>query len=157
MMIETTNLYILVSIWSQNFMRKQQFWCLFSRKCRYRLWMKFSLLSQPVGFLKLMLNSFSTSIIEGRELCWCGCMKYAFNIVMCQDTCEPICFKLGVMLNTAEFYSLIPVWMILVFTQGQRVAGNRDLVQSFCCEAAWGNSNIRDGWLYNVDDFEKVM
>ena len=33
-------------------------------------------------------------------------MKYMLNIVMCQDTCELICFKLGMMLNTAELYSL---------------------------------------------------
>ena len=36
-------------------------------------------------------------------------MKYKFNLVMCKDTCEPICFKLGMMLNTTTFYSLIPV------------------------------------------------
>ena len=27
------------------------------------------------------------------ELCWRDFMKYTFNIVMCQDICEPICFK----------------------------------------------------------------
>ena len=27
---------------------------------------------------------------------------HIFNIVIFQDTCEPICFKLGVMLNTTK-------------------------------------------------------
>ena len=36
-------------------------------------------------------------------------MKYSFNIVICEDTCQPICFKLGVMLNTTELYTLIQV------------------------------------------------
>ena len=31
---------------------------------------------------------------------------YTFNIIMWQDTCEPICFKVGMMLNTAKLYSL---------------------------------------------------
>ena len=36
---------------------------------------------------------------------------------MCQGTGEPVCFKLGMMLNTTELCSLIPVWMTLIFTQ----------------------------------------
>ena len=44
--------------------------------------------------------------------------QYAFNIVPCRDTAEPICFKLGMKLNTTTLYSLSPVWMTLVFTQG---------------------------------------
>ena len=36
-------------------------------------------------------------------------MKYTFNIVMCQDICEPTCFKLGMMLNTTKLYSIISV------------------------------------------------
>ena len=35
--------------------------------------------------------------------------KRVTNIVLCWDTCEPICFKLSIMLDTAKFYSLIPV------------------------------------------------
>ena len=49
--------------------------------------------------------TFCTSNIQGKELF----MKYTSNIIMCQDTCEPICFKLGMMLNTTELYSWIPV------------------------------------------------
>ena len=39
------------------------------------IWMKFSMMLQPVGMLILMLNLFSTSNIQGRELCWRDCMK----------------------------------------------------------------------------------
>ena len=57
--------------------------------------MKFSMLPQPVGLLKLMLNLFFIIDIQGRELCWHDFMKYPYNIVLCQDTCELICFKLA--------------------------------------------------------------
>ena len=87
--------------------------------------MNFSMLPQPVGLLKLMLI-FCPSNIQGRELCSSDFVKYMFNIVMCQDICEPICFKLGMMLNTIELYSLIPHWMTLMFTQGHREAGSLD-------------------------------
>ena len=53
-------------------------------------WDKFSMLPQPVGLLKLMLNLFCTSNIQGRELCQHDFVKYTFNFVMCQDTCERI-------------------------------------------------------------------
>ena len=36
-------------------------------------------------------------------------MKYMFSIVLCGDTCEPIHFKLGMMLDTTKLYSLIQV------------------------------------------------
>ena len=42
---------------------------------------------------------------------------------------------------------LIAVWMALMFTQGCRVVGNVELVQSFCCKVAWINSSVHDGWL----------
>ena len=70
--------------------------------------MKLSM-SQPLGLLKLMRNSFSTNRIERRELCLHDFMKYTFDIVMCQDTCEPICFKLVMMVNTTKLCGLNPV------------------------------------------------
>ena len=79
-----------------------------------------------------------------------SCAKYIFNIIMCLDTSEPICFKLNV-INTTKFYSLIPVWMTLMFTQGHRIMGKLELVQSFCCKVAWRNSNVHDGWLCKRD------
>ena len=64
------------------------------------VWLKFDSLPQPVDLLKLILNLFRTSNSQGRERCWCDFMTYTFNSVMCQDTCEPICFKLGMIQNT---------------------------------------------------------
>ena len=59
-------------------------------------------------------------------------MKHMFNIVMCQDTCEPICYKLGTMLNTIKVYCLIPVCMTVMITEGHMVAGKLEIAQSFC-------------------------
>ena len=87
--------------------------------------------------LKLMLNLFFTNHIQWRELGRHDFMKYTFNIVMCQDTCELICFKFDVMLNITIFYSLIPVWMTLMFARGYRITGKLELVQSFFCKVAW--------------------
>ena len=84
--------------------------------------MKFSLLPQPAGLLKLMLDLFCISDIDWRELSWRDFIKYKINIVMCWDACESICFKLGTMLGIPKLYSLIPVWMTLVLT------GKLDLV-----------------------------
>ena len=60
-MIETTKFCSLISVWvtlifiqNNSLMRNQNIRCLFD---------KFSTLPQPVGFLKLMLNSFCTSSI----------------------------------------------------------------------------------------------
>ena len=74
-------------------------------------------------------------------------LNYRLNVILCQDTCELICFKLGLMLNTTELYTLIPVWMTLMFTQDHRVTGKLVLVQSLCCKVAWSNANVCDGWL----------
>ena len=52
------------------------------------------------------------------------------------DIYEPVSFKLGMIIDITELYNLIPVWMTLIFTQGHRVAGKRELVQSFCCKVA---------------------
>ena len=95
--------------------------------------------------LKLMPNWFCTINIHGGELRWRDFMKCSFNIVMFQDACESICFKVGMMLNTTKLYSLIPVWITLMFTQGHRVKEKLELVQSLRCEAAWSNSNVPDG------------
>ena len=42
---------------------------------------------------------FGTGNIQRRELCWHDFTKYSINIVLWMDTCEPICFKHGKMLN----------------------------------------------------------
>ena len=50
-----------------------------------------------------------------------------FMVIMCQDTSELICFKLGMMLNTTQLYTLIPDRMILMFLQGHGVKGKVNL------------------------------
>ena len=52
---------------------------------------------------------------------------------MCQETFESIC--LNVMLNTCKLYTLIPVWITLMFTQGHRVVGKLELVLVMLHEA----------------------
>ena len=67
MMIWTTKLYIVISVWmtlafiqGHNCMRNQKaLVSIFSETLQW-IGMKFSMLPQPVGLLKLMLNSFCT-------------------------------------------------------------------------------------------------
>ena len=120
----------LTLIQSHSCMRSQKLRCSFLSQNSLLIWMKFRMLSQP----KLVLNLFYSRIILRGELCWCDFMKYVFNIVLCQDTCEPIHFKLGMMLKTTKLNSLIPVWMSFMFTEGHWVTGKLELVQSFCCK-----------------------
>ena len=119
------------------------------------IWMKFSMLPQAAGLLKLMLNLFWRSTVQGRELRWLDFIMCSFKIVMCQDTYEPICCKLGVMLNTTAtlFDSSLNDFDV---TQGHRVTRKLEFVQSFCCKIVWSNWNICDGWLCKGDDHEEV-
>ena len=76
---------------------------------------------------------------------------------MYQDAWKAICFKLGMKLNMTKLYSLIPVWMTLMFIQGHSITGKVELVQSFCCKVAWSNADVFDGWLCKEDDGEEVL
>ena len=98
-------------------------------------------------FVEAHAKFICTRDIQGREVYWCDLMKYMFNMSMWQNTCETICFKLGMMLHTTMLYGLILVWMTLMFTQGHRITGRLELVKSLCCKIAWSNSNFCDGWL----------
>ena len=114
--------------------------------------MKFILLPQPVGLLKPILNIFCTSTVQRKEICWCDFTKYMINIVMWTDLCQT-----GLVLDMTALYSLIPVWMTLMFTQGHRVTKKLELVLSFCCKVEQSNSNIHDGWLCKEDDCEEAL
>ena len=64
-MIEIIMLCILVSVWvtlsftrDHDLMRNQKQWCPFFSKMEVSMWMKFSVLPQPVGLLKFMLYLF---------------------------------------------------------------------------------------------------
>ena len=88
--------------------------------------MKFSVLPQPVGLLKFTLNKFCASTIQGREHCWCSFVRY-INIVLCWDTCEPICqawydARLDSTLQSDSSSNDLDV----------KVTGKLELVQSFC-------------------------
>ena len=131
-------------------------WCLFSRKFHFRFGRN-SVCSTTFWFVEAFARFSLHKYFQGRELCWFDCMKYTFYTALCQDNCEPICFKIGMMLKTTKLYSLIPVWMTLMFTQGDRVTEKLELVQSFCCKAAWSGSNVRYGWLCKGDDCEEVL
>ena len=61
-------------------------------------------------------------------------MKYTINIALCRYTCEPIRFKLGMMLDTTKLFSWIPLRMTLIFNQDHRVARKLELVRYFCCK-----------------------
>ena len=76
----------------QSCISNQQFQCPIFSEILQLFWMKFTVLPQPVGLLKLMLNLFCTSNMQGRERCWRYQVKYLINIVLRLDTCEPISF-----------------------------------------------------------------
>ena len=85
MMIRISKLYILVSVWmsltfiqGHSCMRNQKLVCPFSQKLLLLIWMKFSLLPQPIALLKLMLYLFCTSNIQERVLCWCDLINYKY-------------------------------------------------------------------------------
>ena len=103
------------------------------------------MMQQPVGLLKLMLNLFRTISVQWRELYVCNFIKYTFNIGLHQDTCEPICFKLGMMLGTTKLFRMIPIKVTFTISQGHRVIENLEFMQSFCCKVAWSKSDFRDG------------
>ena len=91
----------------------------------------FSMLPHPIGFLKLVLNVFCISNNQGGRTSDVILMKCMFNIVICQDTCKPICFELFMMRNTHKLYSLND----LMFTQSHRGTDKLELVLSLCCRA----------------------
>ena len=143
-MIGATKLLILISVWmtlifTQVTVVWEKKWVSIFSEISQLIWMKFSKMLQPVGVLKLMLNLFCRSNIQGRELCWYDFIKHMINIALCQDTCGSICFKLGMMLDMTKLYSLIPVWLTLILVKGHRVMGKLELVKSFCCTVAWHN------------------
>ena len=68
------------------------------------------------------------------------------------DSCEPFCFRLGVRLDMSKLCSMIKFewpWPSL------KVAGELELVQSFCFNIAWSNPYAFDGWLCKGDEAKK--
>ena len=128
MIIEITNLWILVSVWmtltfihGHSCMKRNASVSIFL-EISLLILTNFRMLLQLVDLLKLKLNLFCTNNIQGRKHCWHDFIKYTVNIVLCWDISEPICFKLDMMWDMTILYSLIPVWMTLKLTQGHRKA-----------------------------------
>ena len=63
-------------------------------------------------------------------------MYYTFNVSLCQDTFKLICFTVGMTLDMTKFCNIIPAWITLTFSQGHRIMGKLEPVQSCCCEIA---------------------
>ena len=70
------------------------------------IWIQFSLLPQPVLVSKLILNMIHVISIQGREVYLCDFIRYTFNIGLCMDAYELICFKLVIMLDKTKVYSI---------------------------------------------------
>ena len=78
--------------------------------------MKFSILPQPVGLLKLTQTLFCEIDIQGREVCLHDFMKKSFSTGLRLDTCDWTGFKLDMVLDVTKFYSMIPLWITLTFS-----------------------------------------
>ena len=72
-------------------------------------------------------------------------LEYTFSTGLHPDTYEPISFKLGTILDTTKFCSMIPVRMTLIFIQGHSVTEKLGRVLSFCCKVALSNPSVCDG------------
>ena len=92
------------------------------------VWVKFSMLSQPVGLLKLVLNLFCTSTIQGRELCWRDFMKCMIDLVLESGHLQTNLFQTWCDARHNCVLQLVPVWMTLMFTQGHGKARTRAVI-----------------------------
>ena len=81
----------------------KDFGCPFSCKLKFQFGWNSVCCLELLVLLKLMLNHFALVLFKGESpadvILW-----NRFNIIMCQETCELICFKLGMMLNTIEWW-----------------------------------------------------
>ena len=160
-MIETTKLYILISVWMiLIFIERHS--CMRNWKLQCPFLTNLIIVLDEIQYVAttcwiVEAHAMGTSIVQGRQLCWHDFMKYMFNSILCRDTCEVICLKLNMMLNMTKLYSLISVWMTLMFTLGHSLVGKVGRVQSFCCKVAGRNSNFCDGCFCKGDDCEEVL
>ena len=73
------------------------------------------MLSQPICLLKLMLNLFYMIMIKGREPYLDDFIRYTINIGLHLDVHEPICLKLGIMIDS-ELSSFCLISVLMTFT-----------------------------------------
>ena len=71
-----------------------------------------------VGSINLILIISCLINIQGLEpLCVFLFFSISFDVGLHSDVYIPISFKLSMLIETAELYNLIPVWMTLIFIQ----------------------------------------
>ena len=106
MMIETIELCILISVWmtltfiqDHSCMRNKKCWCPFSRKFVCPFGLNSVCCHNLLVYWSSCLIGFAKVLFKGENSAGMIVMKYMFNIIMCHDTCELICLKLGMMLN----------------------------------------------------------
>ena len=87
------------------------------------IWMNYNMLPQSAGLWKLMLISFHTMNIHGREVDFGDVIWCSFNVLLGLDFggLEPFSFRFGIPVRTTTFFILIAAWMTLTFTQCHRV------------------------------------
>ena len=131
-LVESTKLYIFISVWmaltfiqGHICMGNQKLHSPFCRKFKYLFgcssvcWHDLLLFKSSCYFFFCVLFCFVEGLIcKGENSADVKFIKFVLNIVMRQDTCELICFKLGMMFNTTKL----------------KVTG-LELVQSFCCKS----------------------
>ena len=61
---------------------------------------------------------------------------YTVNVGQRRGSCERICFKVGVTLDTSKLYGVILVWKTLTISQGHRITRMLLSMESFCCNYA---------------------
>ena len=83
-------------------------------------------------------------------------MKCAIDIGLCVDPYEAISFKL-LMLDTAIFYSMMPIWMTVTFTLGHRAERQLDHVQLLYWKVGWNSQNFWNGWSYKGGDCKENL
>ena len=157
MMIKTTKLYVLISVWMtltfthcHSLARNHSFWVHFLGSFADDL-DEIQYAPQPVGFVEAYARFILERNIQGRELSW-HCMKYTFNIFVCQDTSEPICFIHCMMLNTAKLFDSC-LSDLDIHSRSQAYGR----VKTFAVILLWScmkHLNVHGDWLYKGDDCE---
>ena len=60
----------------------------------------------------------------------------------CVRTLRTDLFRTWLMLSTTKLFSLVPVWMTLMFIEDQRFIKKLELEHSLCCKVARSNSSV---------------
>ena len=156
-MIETTELYILISAWmTLTFIEGHREIKTFV----HFLWNftgdldETGCFATTCWFVEAHAKFFYGTIkIHGREICWHYFRKHCHvSWHLWTSLFQTLCDA-----GHNWTYSFILLWMTLKLTQGYRVMEKVELVQSFCCKVALNNSKVNDSWLSKGDDCEEFL